>query len=257
MGAWGTALYSDDLAADLRSTLRDYFGDGLSAAQAVDRLVEEYASSVNDPDEGPVFWLAIADTSWKLGRLDARARERALEIIDGGQDLARWTDARTSDRRKRAAVLTKLRERLQASPPHPKRIPKRIKAANDWAVGEVIGLRLKSGSWTLMRVIGHHIDKGGQFAVCELLDWTGTEIPTATKVATFRVRPFLDSHRANLPVHLQPQPQFFFSEPRKKTEKERIVRTGIVTTPAQDSGRYTVLVWKVLDRLLLELYGLS
>ena len=103
MGTWGTALYSDDLAADLRGDFTDAAGDGLSAAAIVDRLTQEYAASVADADEGPVFWLAVADMGWRLGRLDERARLEALAAIDSGRDLARWDEPR--DRVKRAAVL--------------------------------------------------------------------------------------------------------------------------------------------------------
>ena len=40
MGTWGTALYSDDLAADLRDEFKDAAGDGLEAVVIVDRLVQ-------------------------------------------------------------------------------------------------------------------------------------------------------------------------------------------------------------------------
>jgi hypothetical protein len=49
---------------------------------AVDRLMSEDAESLADPDEVPVFWLALADTSWKCGRLEKRVRDNALRIID-------------------------------------------------------------------------------------------------------------------------------------------------------------------------------
>lgn len=248
MGAWGVGLYSDDLAADLRGDLREYFGDGLSAVEAVDRLMAEYASSVDDPDEGPVFWLAIADTGWKLGRLDDRARHRALEIIDNGQDLSRWPDA--PDRRKRETVLAKLRAQLFARPPAAKRIPKVIKAANDWTTGEILALRLASGLRTLIRVIGHHVDKGGRSAVCELLDWTGSEIPSAAEISRLNIR-----HRIGSGPY--GKPQFFLQEARKKKDKARLERTGIVSTPAQEPGGYLVVIWSHLDYQLADQFGLA
>jgi hypothetical protein len=84
MGTWGTALYSDDLAADLRADLRECFGDGLSPSAAVDKLISEYSSSLTDSDESPVFWLAIADTGWRFGRLDDRASA-------GSRDHRQWS----------------------------------------------------------------------------------------------------------------------------------------------------------------------
>ena len=246
MGTWGTALYSDDLAADLRGDLREAFGDGLSAADAVDRLMAEYASSLDDPDEGPAFWLAVADTGWRSGRLDDRARQRALEIIDSGRDLARWPEG--ADRRKRAAVLSKLRSQLVAPPPTAKRIAKVVRSATDWATGEVVAFQLASGLWTLMRVIGHHEDKGGRSAICELLDWTGTTIPSAEDVRRFGVRREAGPHGIS---------QFLFQEPRLKKDKARIVRTGISCAATQVPGGYGVFVWPFVDRLFSEAFRLS
>src|ERR1700687_3648606 len=158
MGSWGVGIFADDLAADVRADFRELVGDGLSATEAVDRLMGEYASFVNDPEEGPVFWLAMADSQWKLGRLEERTLQNALRVIDTGQDLRRW-DA-LKDRERREAILRKLRAQLLSPPPEPKRVPRVVREANDWAVGQVIGLRLPSQRWTLMRVIGHHTDKG-------------------------------------------------------------------------------------------------
>ena len=38
MGAWGTSLFADDNACDLREDYRDLIGDGLNGPEATDRL---------------------------------------------------------------------------------------------------------------------------------------------------------------------------------------------------------------------------
>ena len=246
MGAWGVAVFSDDLAVDLREDFRDLIGEGLSSSQAVDKLIVEYASSLEDGDEQPVFWIALAATQWKLGRLEERTRKEALRVIDTGQDLQRWDDSK--DRQKRAAVLQKVREQLLTPPPPPKRVPRTVKGANEWPVGEVVGLRLKSGRWTLLRAIGHHEDKGGRYAVCELLDWVGDELPTAERVAELGIK-----REANL----RGISQFLFQDPIKAKDQARIKRLGFQTAPAQSCDGYTALVWPYVDRQLKELFGLE
>jgi hypothetical protein len=128
-------------------------------------------------------------------------------------------------------------------------VPRRIKAANDWQIGEVAGLRLQSGKWTLTRTVGHHSDKGGRFAVCEILDWVGDEIPPAAAVS-------------ELPHKRPPPPrtavaQFMLGMPRKKHDQARLLRLGIVSTPAQKPGNVLVLAWPRIDRTLDEWYGLK
>ena len=239
-------MYSDDLAADLRSDFRDYIGEGMSPPAAVDRLMSEYASSLGDSDEEPVFWLVLADMGWKLGRLDERALRKALQIIDSGRDLARWPTA--SDHQKRERTLAKLRDKLLAPPPSPKHIPKPVRSATEWTTGEVIAFRLSSNRLALIRVIGHHEDKGGRSAVCELLDWTGESIPSAEEIRQLTVR------REAAPRAIS---QFLFQEPRTKRDKARITRTGVHSVPAQQCGGYTALVWPYVDRYLHEIFGLD
>jgi hypothetical protein len=226
MGTWGTGLYSDDLAADLRADFRDLIGEGLSADAALDRLKNEYASVLRDQDEEPVFWLALADTAWRLGRLPEQLRQNALAVIASGRDSSRWE--RSTEKAKRAQVLAKLRQQLLSPLPPPKRVQKPIRAATEWHVGE---------------------DKGGRSAVCELLDWVGQSPPTNHGIQAASIRPRKDRAGADS--------QFLFQEPRTKHDKTRVVRTGLRVTPAQSVGGYTAFVWPYVDRLLSELYGLE
>jgi hypothetical protein len=246
MGAWGVAVFSDDLAADVRGDFRDLIGEGLTIVQAVDRLMSEYQPSLNDPEEMPVFWIALASAQWKLGRLEDRTKQKALDVIETGKDLKRWDDPK--HREKRAAVLAKVRNELLSPQPPPRRVPRRVKSANVWSIGEIVGFRLLSGKWTLMRVIGHHSDKGGRSAVCELLDWVGNDIPSEAAIAKLPVK------RESAPLGGS---QFLFQEPLKKPDQARVLRLGIASRPAQACGGYSAFVWPYVDRLLEELFGLK
>jgi len=247
MGNWGTALYADDLAADLRDDFKDAAGDGLSPAAIVDRLVAEYASSVDDVDERGTFWLVLADMGWRLGRLDERALEEALAVIDSGRDLARWDQPR--DRTKRAAVLAKVRDQLLTPPPPPKRVATRIVATTTWEVGDVIAFRLLSGRQTLLRVIDLRDDKGGRIAVCELLDWIGEEIPPVGDIDRLGVR---------FQPGRNPIAAFMFCQPRRKADQARVRPTGLRSNPAQSRCRITAwCLWPQLDRLIHERFGVE
>ncbi len=246
MGSWGAALYSDDLALDLRSDFRDLIGEGHTAEAALDRLMEEYDASFADADEGPVCWLAVAETAWKLGRPVARATTEALRVIESGADLQRWDDPR--DRKKRRRVLEQVAETLRSPPPPQRRVVRPFKAANQWAVGEVIAYRLASGQWTAFRVLGHHTDKGGRFAVCEPLNWTGAEPPQQSQIERMGVRPSLESGGVS---------QFLLGEPRRKADAERLVRTGCLSVPSPRVGMLAVFIFPRVDRGLKEVFGLE
>ncbi|MBL8820079.1 MAG: hypothetical protein JNL58_28910 [Planctomyces sp.] len=245
MGTWGVAIFSDDLAADLRDDFRELIGDGLTSTEATDRLLEEHKSSLEDPDEMPVFWIALAAAQWKLGRLEDRTRQMALQLIDNGADLARWDNPK--DRAKREVVLAKTREELLSVQPPAKRIPRTIRESNDWKHGELIGFRLLSGKWTVLRVIGHHTDKGGQFAVCELLDWVDDQLPPPEKIDGLPIR---------RDKSLNGISQFIFQQPKKKNDQARVVRMNCLSTPQQTKGHYAAFVWPHIDRQLESIFEL-
>ena len=55
MGTWGTDIFSDDVASDIRRRYRDLVGDGFSEQQATEILLLEYREILDDPDAASVF----------------------------------------------------------------------------------------------------------------------------------------------------------------------------------------------------------
>jgi hypothetical protein len=248
MGAWGPAIFSDDTACDVRDAYRDLVGDGNSGAEATDILLTEWKESLSDPEEAPVFWLALAATQWKCGRLEERVKREALAVIDNGSDLSRWQDSHR-ERKKREGVLLKLREQLETPQPPEKRIPRRFRDSSDWQVGELIAYRLRSGLVTVFRVTGHHTDKGGTMPTCELLEWTGTSIPSERDLATLRVRPSSGNWDCS---------EFIIARTsERQLPTDRIQRLGIVQKPVRSTGGCYVFLWNTLDKQLIEIFGIE
>jgi hypothetical protein len=120
MGTSGTALYSDDTACDVRDEFVQLLARLRDPAQATASLLQSWKEQISDMDEGPVFWLALAETQWKYGCLDAAVRRRAIEVIDNEGDLHRWEGA---DLKRRRANLIALKGKLLSVQPKP-RVPK-------------------------------------------------------------------------------------------------------------------------------------
>lgn len=241
MGAWGTALFSDDAAADVRDDYRDLIGDGFTSSQATQALVNEWCDALADSDQASVFWLALASTQWQCGRLEPRVKAKALKIIEEGSDLRRWRED-PKLLKKREAVLSKLQGQLTSPQPPEKRIPKRYRNTCDWDVGEVISYRLLSGRPFLFRVIGFHNDKGGTSPVCEMLDWSGAEIPSEDVVRRLKGK----------------GPQFMLGRLKEKElPADRVMRLGIRSESNLKPGGYAVLLWSRLDQLLRDVLGVD
>ena len=115
MGTWGVKLYDNDSASDVRDEWLTALRLGASADEATGEMLGRWGE-----DDDPLVWLALADTQWTWGRLDARVLERAQRALAAGGDLALWDDAR--DRATRRRIFDRLAARLKQPPPAPKAI---------------------------------------------------------------------------------------------------------------------------------------
>ena len=155
--------------------------------KATARVLSAHKTSLADPSESGVVWLALASVQWRHGRLESETLQKALSVIDSQSDLKRWQpDSRGFAKRREA--LEKLRAEITSPQPAEKKVRKRILESCDWPVGTVIFYRLISGNLAIVRVIGFHSDKGGISLICELLDWTGTETPSQEMLRSMKVR---------------------------------------------------------------------
>lgn len=84
--AWGPAVFSDDVARDVRDRYREHLEDQMADDEAEATILREFAGHLGDVDDGPVVWLALAATESKLGRISAVVQSKALDIIDRGPD---------------------------------------------------------------------------------------------------------------------------------------------------------------------------
>lgn len=245
MGAWGTAVFSDDVACDVRDDYREYLGKGLSDGEATAKVLKAYAEQLDDSDDGPVVWLALAATQWKCGRLEPRVKRQALKIIASGCDLDRWDDDKI--RKQRERVLSKLREQLESPQSAKKRIAKPFRDHCNWKVGQLVAYTLPSGNRILLRVIGFHSDKGGKGPICEILKWKGKRIPSQEKLRALGVY----EHKCH-------GSQFLIGRTsERQLPQSRLEPLDIKLPPSQKAGGYTVLLWVVLDEYLEKWFRLK
>lgn len=148
MGAWGTAIFSDDTASDVRSDYRAMLESGASDAQATADILHTYTA------DDTVMWLALAASQSKLGRLDPVVKARAVEIIDTGEDLAQWEDAAPAEQRGRQQALTRLRQTLTGPQPERRTIKLKWSHHTDLQLGDVLAFAVESVSalWVVVAV---------------------------------------------------------------------------------------------------------
>lgn len=144
MGTWGSGLFSDDIACDVKEYYMKCLREDMSADEAEASAVSYFSEELSDSDDGPVVVLALADTAWRVGRLSEKLKKAAIVIIDSGEGLERWKEAGTQLLKKRQDVLQKLKERLLSPQPPEKKIYKYKLYKCQWKVGDVFAYRFES-----------------------------------------------------------------------------------------------------------------
>jgi hypothetical protein len=175
VGAWGTGLFSDDLACDVRDHYRELLEDGVDDQEATRLTVEKFRAYLDEP-EG-VGLLALAVTQSRLGRLDPDIRDQSLAVLDRGADLEMWERDNPKMLVKRRATLEKARAQLTGQQPPRRRLrpPRRI--SSGLTAGDVLAFELPRRV-VLLRVVRVRQHRLGETPVLEELTFEGTEVPS-------------------------------------------------------------------------------
>jgi len=144
MGTWGAKLYQDDVAEDVRSQFRDLLQRGKTTEEITKQMIDDYSDEIGDPDDGPIFWFALADTQWNVGRLTPEVRERALELLEKGCDLPRWQEEDPKLAVARKKVLEELQQRLNSPQPPEKKFSLYRIYKCEWKTGDVFAYQFNS-----------------------------------------------------------------------------------------------------------------
>lgn len=193
MGAWGTSLYANDCAGDIRGDYVDKLKRGKTNLEATRELLAENQEILADGEEAPLFWFALADTQWNYGRLLPEVKEKALLYLSREQEWERWKESGEKQLQAWKITLTKLREKLETTQPPEKRVSQYRLYRCQWQLGDVFAYRFAgsyaekmgfSGQYVLFRKVSEGICWPGHILpVVQVYKWIGSRIPDLASVA--------------------------------------------------------------------------
>ena len=193
MGTWGPGLYQDDVACDIKSEYVNRLKIGQTNIEATQDMIDYNECYIDDEEDAPIFWFALADTQWKYGRLLPEVRDEALKRIKSGVDLKRWQENK-KQYEKRKQVLETLEEKLNSPQPPEKKVSKLIIKKARWEIGDVLSYKitneqLKDSKWynkyVLLRVVaitkarigGLPREYSHEFNIVAIYNWIGNSVP--------------------------------------------------------------------------------
>jgi hypothetical protein len=188
MGAWGHGIRQDDFVCDVIEDFKGLMKAGKTIAEATKTVEATFAAELEDDDEGPLFWIALADAQWTYGGLEPRVLQRVRDDFDAERGLDRWREDRRALSRRRAAIETFI-TKISEPNPRPKKPPKIVVRPPKFAAGDCLSVRLENGQYTaaLVLVADHSNVEYGENLIVSL-DYLAPERPT---IDDFRKRNWL------------------------------------------------------------------
>lgn len=144
MGAYGPKLYQDDIAEDVRDYYIEQLHKGKIGKFITSEMINQNKDTITDVDDAPIFWFALAETQWSLGRLEELVKEQALNHIRNGKDLRRWESENPRDARIRVKVLAELEQKLLSPQPTEKKMSQYNLYKCEWKINDVFAYKLES-----------------------------------------------------------------------------------------------------------------
>ena len=148
MGSWGVTSFQNDVAEDVKNDYISLLKKGKEGIEATEELTLRYEDSIVDPDDAPIFWLALADVQWDYGRLEKCVGEKALYYIRQGLTQQNASDDQTAiderDFHEQKRFLENLRQKLLSQQPDKKMVRQQKLYRCDWKNGDVYAYKLTS-----------------------------------------------------------------------------------------------------------------
>ncbi len=188
MGVWGTTLYANDTACDVRDDYIEKLKRGKSNTEATEELIEKNKDILGDVEEEPLFWFALADTQWDYGRLIDNVKEKAMFFLSQKIEFERWEQSNPKHLEQWKKTLLNLKEKLERPQPTSKKVSKYRIYQCKWNLGDVFAYRFESelskkynfyGKYIVFRKISEarwypeHI-----IPVVQVYKWIGNDIPS-------------------------------------------------------------------------------
>lgn len=199
MGNWGYGIRQDDFVLDVIGVFEDLLKSGKNIADATKAAMSQFAAEIKDADDGPLFWIAIADVQWTYGKLEQEVLQRVKHDYDSRKSLSHWTENEHGFKG-RCAALDKFITKISGPNTRPKKPTKIVIRAPKFRSGDCLAVHLADGQYVAALVLAadhSNLEYGTNLIV--VLDYLSPEKPT---MQVFRNRKWLFLNHNNWKNHM-------------------------------------------------------
>ncbi len=149
MGAWGTAIKSNDTSADIYEDFFELFNDGAEPKDIYEKLISKNKDLISNTDDANNFWLVIALCMWETKTLSKELFTKVETIIKSGEDLIVWKKlgADKPEIKKRTIALDKFLLKISEEKLKAKARKKKVSKEPIFKKGTCLTFTLQNGNY--------------------------------------------------------------------------------------------------------------
>jgi hypothetical protein len=198
LGTWNSGLYSNDITCDVKDTYISFLKQQYNNEDAFVKTYDEFREMIGTEDE-PLFWYALADTQWAVGRLMPKVREMAVYFIKEKGGCPLWKGS-PKHILKWERVLRELCEKICSPVPPEKKFHRQVDFKhNPWNVGDIFAYQFHTkladehgllGKFILFQKVGDvEYYKDRWYSVVQIFDKVFEMLPELNNLEHVRILP--------------------------------------------------------------------
>lgn len=149
MSGWGTKIFDNDFALDVKTDFVNLIGIGMPIEEIEDFILK-YQPQMDD-DDSCAFWTALAKIEWDYGLLQENTKRKAQHVIKTFPDSHLYMNEK--DQEKRSQELEKLYLQLDTINEKPRKIRKTYVYRTSWKVGDIFAYPLDN-QYVYIHIVG-------------------------------------------------------------------------------------------------------
>ncbi|MBI9050218.1 MAG: hypothetical protein JEZ00_12420 [Anaerolineaceae bacterium] len=247
MGTWGYQLEQDDFVHDVMWEFDQHLKQNQNLQQTTELLIETYKEILDDPDEGPLFWIALAGMQWKYGKVHSNVFAQVISDFDRNAGLERWKEIGETGYTRRKNVITNFVEKISVDNPKPKKLPKIVVRKPVYKAGDCLSINLPNGMYGAALVLSadHSDIEYGQNLIA-LLNYMEKEEPN---LSVFEKRDWLMLTHHNY----ENKPDIgWYTAPGHRSVKSKFYLLGnIPIVPDDPQQSNSLIIWNHLGNQII------
>lgn len=145
MGTWGNKIKQDDFVRDVIDSFISKLKETQDLRQSSDSVLKEYTAEADDPDDGPLLWLGLAEAQWQFGSVTANVLAKVKNDFAKNRGLDRWEEQGQKAVKGRKREIEGFIQKIESPNPKPKKLPKLIIRKPVYEEGDCLSISLNNG----------------------------------------------------------------------------------------------------------------